>query len=68
MQQLTATPRKGPVQDDERKKSTWGEFLRRLAFWKVAKQEEMDRLFTEAVNELHPDWEKRRLANKVNHR
>ena len=65
MPQLTATSRKEPSRDTEPKKSSWGDFLRRLAFWKVAKQEEMDRLFTGAVNDLHPEWERRRLANKA---
>lgn len=62
MPQLISTPNKGPVRDVEPKRTTWVDFLRRLAFWKVAKQEEMDRLFTEAVNDLHPEWERRRLA------
>lgn len=53
-----------PVRD-EPKKSAWGDFLRRLAFWKVAKQEKLDRLFDEAVHDLHPGWERKRLARKA---
>ena len=65
MPQLIAAPEKKPAREAEPKKSTWSDFLRRLAFWKEAEQDELDRLFTEAVNDLHPEWEKRRLANKV---
>jgi hypothetical protein len=65
MPQQVATSRKEPVRDEPRKTSTWGDFLRRLAFWKVTKQENLDHLFTDAVNELHPEWERKRLAKKT---
>ncbi len=42
-------------------KSSWNTFLRRLAFWKAAKQEKLDKMFIEAVNDLGPDWERQRL-------
>jgi hypothetical protein len=64
MSHLAPTPR----QEDgktRRKRSHWSNFLRRLAFWKASKQEGMDALFTEAVNDLHPEWEKRRLERKA---
>jgi hypothetical protein len=60
MSHLAATPRKESP-ENPRKRSHWSHFLRRLAFWKASKQEEIDRLFTESVNDLHPEWEKRRL-------
>jgi hypothetical protein len=65
MTHLIATPPKEPIRDPERKRSSWADFLRRLAFWKVAREEELDRLFTNAVNDLHPEWERRRLAEKA---
>jgi len=64
MPQLITKPQKGPIAD-EPKKSAWGDFLRRLAFWKVAKQEKLDRLFDVAVHDLHPGWERKRLARKA---
>jgi hypothetical protein len=64
MSHLAPTPRKEDGKT-RRKRSHWSDFLRRLAFWKASKQEEMDHLFTEAVNDLHPEWEKRRLERKA---
>jgi hypothetical protein len=65
MPQQIATSGKEPARDEPRKTSTWGTFLRRLAFWKVTKQEELDHLFTDAVNDLHPEWKRKRLAKKA---
>jgi hypothetical protein len=65
MVQQTATTHEEPVRHELRKASTWGDFLRRLAFWKVTKQEKLDHLFTDAVNELHPEWERKRQAKKA---
>jgi hypothetical protein len=65
MPQQIATARGEPVRDEPRKSSAWGSFLRRLAFWKVTKQEKLERLFTDAVNELHPEWERKRQAKKA---
>ena len=64
MPQPITTPHKEPARD-EPKKTGWSGFLHRLAFWKVAKQEKLDRLFDEAVNDLHPGWERKRLAKKA---
>ncbi len=64
MPELMATRNKKPGRD-ERQEGSWSSFLRRLAFWKVAKQEKLDGLFTEAVNDLHPEWERKRLAKKA---
>jgi len=65
MPQQTTTPREEPVRNEPRKTSAWSTFLRRLAFWKVTKQERLDHLFADAVNELHPEWERKRLAKKA---
>jgi hypothetical protein len=65
MPQQSATPRDEPARHQPRKTTTWGDFLRRLAFWKVTKQEKLDHLFTDAVNELHPEWKRKRQANKA---
>jgi hypothetical protein len=65
MPQQVSTPRESPLQDEPRHTSTWGNFLRRLAFWKMTKQEKLDHLFTDAVNELHPEWQRKRLSKKT---
>jgi hypothetical protein len=64
MSHLAPTPRKEDA-ETRRNKSHWTGFLRRLAFWKASEEEKMDRLFTESVNDLHPEWEKRRLERKA---
>jgi len=64
MSHLAANPPK-EGSENPRKRSQWSHFLQRLAFWKASQQEEMDALFTEAVNDLHPEWEKRRLERKA---
>jgi hypothetical protein len=61
----TTTPCEEPDRNEPRKSSAWSDFLRRLAFWKVTKQEKLDHLFTDVVNELHPEWEIKRQAKKA---
>jgi hypothetical protein len=65
MPHQVSTPRQSPVRDESRKTNTWANFLRRLAFWKMTKQEKLDHSFTDAVNELHPEWERKRLSKKT---
>jgi hypothetical protein len=43
---------------------SWAAFLRRLAFWRKPKLD-MDKLFTQAVNELHPQWKKKRELKRA---
>lgn len=65
MSEFLAMPTKTVAKERERKTSSWTTFLRRLAFWKVAKKEKLDAMFIDAVNELHPEWERQRLKQKA---
>jgi len=64
MSRLATTPRNDSTERNL-KRSSWSEFLRRLAFWKADRRKKLDNLFIDAVNDLHPEWEKRRLERKA---
>ena len=40
--------------------------VRRIAFWRKPEMD-MDSLFTQAVNELHPQWERKRELKRTSH-